>query len=87
MASTISGLDDLSILCKEDHAVKTLAEPQGISIDAARLEKKVIAICKQPVKIIDKYLADNGVVNYPKNKDGRRNAVRDVLKEKEKEDD
>lgn len=81
------GFDDLSILCKEDHAVKTLAESQGISIDAARLEKKVIAICKQPVKIIDKYLADNGVVNYPKNKDGRRNAVRDVLKEKEKEND
>ena len=81
------GFDDLSILCKEDHAVKTLAESQGISIDAARLEKKVIAICKQPVKIIDKYLADNGVVNYPKNKDGRRNAVRDVLKEKEEKND
>ena len=47
----------------------------------------MIAICKQPVKIIDKYLADNGVVNYPKNKDGRRNAVRDVLKEKEEKND
>ena len=81
------GFDDLSILCKEDHAVKTLAESQGISIDAARLEKKVIAICKQPVKIIDKYLADNGVENYPKNKDGRRNAVRDVLKQKEEKND
>ena len=76
------GFDDLSILCKEDHAVKTLAESQGISIESARLEQKVIAICKQPAKLIDAYLAENGVIGYAKNKDARRNAVRNVLKEK-----
>ena len=77
------GFDDLSILCKEDHAVKTLAESQDISIESARLEKKVIAICKQSAKLIDAYLAENGVTGYAKNKDGRRDAVRNVLKEKE----
>lgn len=75
------GFDDLSILCKEDHAVKTLAESQGISIESARLEKKVIAICKQPAKLIDAFLAENGVTGYAKNKDARRDAVRRVLSE------
>lgn len=79
------GFDDLSILCKEDHAVKTLAESQGISIEDARLEKKVIAICKQSAKLIDAYLAENGVTGYAKNKDARRDAVRKLLKEKENE--
>ena len=76
------GFDDLSILCKEDHAVKTLAESQGISIESARLEKKVIAICKQSAKLIDAYLAENGVTGHAKNKDARRDAVRELLKEK-----
>lgn len=79
------GFDDLSILCKEDHAVKTLAESQGISIESARLEKKVIAICKQSAKVIDAFLVENGVTGYAKNKDARRDAVRKVLKEKENE--
>lgn len=79
------GFDDLSILCKEDHACKTLAESQGISIESARLEKKVIAITKQPAKLIDAYLAENGVTGVTKNKDARRDAVRKLLKEKENE--
>ena len=79
------GFDDLSILCKEDHAVKTLAESQGISIESARLEKKVIAICKQSAKVIDALLAENGVTGYARNKDARRDAIRNVLKEKENE--
>lgn len=79
------GFDDLSILCKEDHACKTLAESQGISIEDARTEKKVIAICKKPAKVIDAYLTENGVTGYAKNKDARRDAIRNVLKEKENE--
>lgn len=77
------GFDQLQILCRDDHACKTLAESQGISIEDARLEKKVIAICKQPAKLIDAYLVENGVTGYTKNKDARRDAVRNVLKEKE----
>ena len=79
------GFDDLSILCKEDHAVKTLSESLGISIEESRIEKKVIAICKQSAKVIDAFLVENGVTGYAKNKDARRDAVRNVLKEKENE--
>ena len=79
------GFDDLSILCKEDHAVKTLSESLGISIEESRIEKKVIAICKQSAKVIDAFLAENGVTGYARNKDARRDAVRNVLKDKENE--
>lgn len=77
------GFGDLQILCRDDHAAKTLSESLGISLEAARLEKKVIAICKQPAKLIDAYLAENGVTGVAKNKDARRDAVRKLLKEKE----
>lgn len=79
--------EDIRELCEECHSQVTLSQKLGIPLADAIIEQKVISICKLPVKEIDKYLADNGVVNYPKNKDGRRNAVRDVLKEKEKEND
>ena len=73
------GFDDLQILCRDDHAAKTLSESLGISIEMARTEKKVIAICKQSAKLIDKFLAENGEVNYTKNPASRRDAVRRVL--------
>ena len=66
-------------MCRDDHAAKTLSESLGISIEMARTEKKVIAICKQSVKLIDSFLAENGEVNYNKNPASRRDAVRRVL--------
>lgn len=36
-------------------------------------------------KLIDAYLAENGVTDYAKNKDSRRDAVRKLLNEKENE--
>lgn len=79
------GFDDLAILCKEDHAVKTLSERLGISLEDARVEKEVISLCKQKASDQDKWLADKGVV-VAKNKDARRNAIREVLM-KEKDDE
>jgi len=73
------GFDDLQILCRDDHAAKTLSESLGISIEMARIEKKVIAITKQSAKLIDTFLAENGEVNYTKNPASRRDAVRRVL--------
>lgn len=81
------GFDDLQILCRDDHLAKTLSESLGISIEMARTEKKVIAICKQSVKLVDKFLVDNGVTGYSKNPTSRRNAVREVLLKQEKDDD
>lgn len=80
------GFDALQILCRDDHLAKTLSESLGISIEMARTEKKVIAICKQSVKLVDKFLVDNGVTGYSKNPTSRRNAVREVLLKQEKED-
>ena len=77
------GFDDLQILCRDDHLAKTLSESLGISIEMARTEKKVIAICKQSVKLVDKFLVDNGVTGYSKNPTSRRNAVREVLLKQE----
>ena len=77
------GFDDLQILCRDDHAAKTLSESLGISIEMARTEKKVIAICKQSAKLIDSFLADNGEVDYTKSPASRRDAVRRVLLKQE----
>lgn len=77
--------DDWVLACKPCHSIKTLSERQGISFEESVIEQKVISICKQPTKEIDRFLAENGVVGYPKNKDGRRNAVRRVLSEQLKE--
>lgn len=79
------GFDDLSILCKEDHAVKTLSESLGVSIDEARIEKAVIAICKLPAKQIDGWLDSHNISGYIKNPKSRRNAVRDVLMKQKEE--
>lgn len=81
------GFDDLQILCRDDHAAKTLSESLGISIEMARTEKKVIAITKQSANLVDKFLTDNGVTGYSKNPTSRRNAVREVLLKQEKEDE
>ena len=89
------GFDDLQILCVDIpkkghvgcHQIKTLSERMGISFESARIEKKVIAICKQPAKLIDSFLADNGVTGYIKNPTSRRNAVREVLLKQEKYND
>lgn len=74
--------EGLSILCKEDHALKTLSESLGISIDEARVEKQVIALCKLKASEQDKWLLEHGVTTA-KNKDSRRNAIRDVLMKEE----
>ena len=85
------GFDDLQILCvdipKKDHVgchqIKTLSERKGISFEEARFEKKVIAILKQPAKMIDQYLAEKGVVDYTRNPKGRDKAVRELLMREE----
>ena len=71
--------DDIRELCEECHADVTLSQKLGISLIDAKVEKKVIAICKQPAKLVDTFLAENGEVSYTKNPASRRDAVRRVL--------
>lgn len=81
------GFDGLQLLCCDIpsknhigcHSYKTLSESLNISFEDAKIEKLVIQICKESAKNIDAWLADRGV-KTAKNKDARRNAVREVLK-------
>lgn len=81
------GFDGLQLLCCDIpsknhigcHSYKTLSESLNISFDDAKIEKLVIQICKESAKSIDVWLADRGV-KTAKNKDARRDAVREILK-------
>lgn len=51
-------VDNLRVLCKEDHDAHTLAEKNGTSIEEARLQKRVIEFMKQDKQIILAFLAE-----------------------------
>lgn len=68
--------EDLQLLCKECHGIKTLAEKQGISFEEASVEKKVIAICK--AKKDKQFLEENGIVPES-NAVKRRKQVKEIL--------
>ena len=73
--------EDWVLACKPCHSVKTLSERQGVTFEEAAILQKVIAICKLPAKEIDNWLAERNVNDYTKNSAGRRDAVREHLKE------
>lgn len=79
--------EDLRLICKGCNSALVIADKQGMSYTDAILEQKVIAICKGSAKLIDNFLADNGVTGYSKNPTSRRNAVREVLLKQEKYND
>lgn len=70
------GFDDLQILCKEDHSIKTLSESNGISIEEARVLKEVIRMekTKSDVAFIKKAGYTLG-----SNKDKRREQMIEIL--------
>jgi hypothetical protein len=80
------GFDGLQLLCCDIpsknhigcHSYKTLAESLNITFEESKIEKLVIQICKGTAKEIDAWLAERGV-RTAKNKDARRNAVRQCL--------
>lgn len=53
---------DLEILCKPCHAIVTLSERQGLSLEDAAIEKKVIAFTKHPAAVQKEKLAKVGIV-------------------------
>lgn len=70
------GFDDLQILCKDDHAIKSLAEAQNLTWDQAVIEKQVIDICKK--KEDKQFIKENGLVPAS-NAEKRREQVRGIL--------
>lgn len=71
------GDEDLQLLCKNCHSIKTLAEKKGISFKEAEAEKQVIAICKLKVVEQNKWLAERGIVAT--NAKDRRQAIKEEL--------
>lgn len=76
------GFEDLTILCKECHYIKSYAEKHNMSFEEARIEKQVIKICKGSAAKVKKWLEENGYTGTAKNAKQRREAVREVLKGK-----
>lgn len=73
------GWDDLSVLDKECHAIKTYSERYGISLEDAITEKGVIEVINLPATKQKEWLKERGVTPAS-NVDGRRQQVREVLK-------
>lgn len=80
--------EELQVVCKGCHKIKSHAEKKGISFEDAKIEKKVIEICKQPTKKIMEFLKENNYNGSVSNAKQRREAVAFVLQqEKEKNED
>lgn len=74
-------VDNLRVLCSDDHDVHTLAEKLGITFAEAVVEKQIIEICKKPVKEIVAFCQDYGYTQKQlSNPDKRRKAVSEILK-------
>lgn len=80
--------DDLQIVSKDVHKIKTLAERKGITFEEAMIEKKVIAFGKLPVEEQKSFLTalyGNDRITFLSNKSKRLEAYRNHLKEKANE--
>lgn len=72
--------DDIQILCKPCHDVKTYSERKGLSFEDAKLEKQVVEVMKKSTPQLKKWLLSKGekyLTPKPKNKD----VVRRILNE------
>lgn len=74
----LAGFDDLQILCKECHAIKTLQDKLGLTFDQAAIEKQVIAICKEKADKVFRWIASHDTTPA-KNAKERKNQVRNIL--------
>ena len=73
-------VDNLRVLCSEDHDIYTLADKRGISFEEARHEKRVLAICKLPAKELLAFLSKHGYDgDLVSNKSKREKLVQEIL--------
>jgi hypothetical protein len=71
--------DDLALVCKSCHSVKTYSEKQGITFEQAVIEKRIIELTKLPVKELQELLAKH---NKPSNNASvRKQSVRELVEE------
>ena len=70
--------DDLSVVSKEAHAIKTYSERYGVSYEEAKALKDVIAVTKLTAVKQKKWLTDRGV-KPASNQEGRTKQITGVL--------
>lgn len=75
--------ENMQLVSKEAHKIKSYAERYNMSYAEAVIEKEVVAICKKKVPELDKWIKDNGGVEC-KNATQRRTMVRTLLLNKNK---
>jgi hypothetical protein len=54
--------EDLAIVCKPCHRIKTNAERKGISHEDSKIDKEVIRICKQKADVVKSWIVEHGEV-------------------------
>lgn len=75
--------EDLQLVSKEAHKIKSHSERMGMTFEEAQLEKQVIAFSKLSVKEQIKLLTeklDSSIINSLSNAAKRKSAYRDILK-------
>lgn len=74
-------VEELQVLCSECHSCKTYMERYGGTLDNARLQLEIIAICKKPVSEVKRFCYDYGYADAEiSNPDKRRKIVEKILK-------
>lgn len=72
--------EDLQMLCKPCHNIKTYAEREGMSLEDAKAHKQAIEMNKKSVKIVVDFLSKSGIMPA-KTKDKRREQLVQYFKE------
>lgn len=70
--------DDLQLVCRECHKIKTYAEKEGITFEEAKATKVAIELCKTKQDV--KWLSERGLIPE-KSAPKRRTQIIEVLKE------
>lgn len=73
--------EDLAILCKPCHKIKTNAERKGISNEDSAIDKAAISICKQPASVVKSWLQERGITPGKLVGDRRKQVVEQLKKE------
>ena len=71
--------DDLQLVSKDAHKVKSYAERKGISFEEARIEKEIIRLCKDDKLVVDK-LEQLNVKSIPKTKKEKREMLTKLMR-------
>lgn len=75
--------DDLQIVCKPCHKIKSYAEKEGISFEQAMLEKQVISLCKNTAQWQNTWLLERGYTPAT-NAAARRKQIKEVLENEQR---